>query len=89
MNTSFLNSLTRTWCPQMIGLVMIIFASVFIAGCEGNSGNSKNKTDTVFVRPNTPGSESMHGNHDGEGDDKPGMDSTHHGMDTMNHKRHQ
>ena len=89
MNASFLNPLKRTSCPQMVGLIIIVFASVFIAGCEGNSSNSKNKTDTVFVRPNTPGSEGMHENHEGEGNDRQDVDSTHHGMDSMNHKRHQ
>lgn len=104
MNTSFIVNMKnlfsypdkffKRWIDattsKNICISTIAFASFYVAGCNGSngSGDNKKKTDTVFVQPTNQEGEGMDENHEGMGDHRRIMDSTHHGMDSMNHKRH-
>lgn len=66
--------------PSITCMILIVFTSVLVAGCKGNSSTKEKKTDTVYIQSNSQGGEGMDGNHGGMGYDNKGADSMHRGM---------
>jgi hypothetical protein len=75
--------------PQIIGLAIVVFASLFVAGCnDNNSTTVPKKTDSV-APPNAQRGEGESEGERGNDSNHRGMGHAGRGMDSMHGGRHQ